>query len=757
MCDCTRRSPCTVALCVGGALFVALMLGWAVPAAEGSGPDAAAAVKYAPPVQPLLAWTVARDTGDVFVVDAAAVLYRLSPSDLSVVGKSTVLFKALPKAPVFLTVDESRLFVSNLVVTRTQVLRRSDFHQMTVLNEAGPMAVDPGRRLFMVSRGALVYYDLQALTRAPTVLIPALKLGAYGDVPRDVIADAAGRRLYVRTYGALGSPPHNPEFYALYDLDTLARVKTFNPQLANLSRISLAEAAVEIVLMDRAYAGFLGSALRVFDPGGTELRSAHPIDGTPAIDATGTWIYLLRERGLWVLNAGDLSCKSIFPFQTEAPADLALSLDGQHLYLFGNGWLAVKDTPDLQTLGTMPVSPLPVAWNRDTGTFFGPAFFPSPQMKQDGTAFVQVGGYGETYRTTDGGRSWRFLPALTYPDFMYALHLSLSPDFARDRTLVALARQLDTLLRSTDGGDTWDFWTPRIAFVSDRGGNRDVYTMQQDGVDVRRVTDAPSAEENPAWSPAWTRLAFQSNRNGNWDIFTVRADCQPGPDCDLKQLTDNPADDMLPAWSPDGRAIAFVSTRDGNPEIYLMDSDGQNQRRLTFNPTGDWRPAWLPDSRQFVFTSDRTGHNGLYLMAAPAGAEKLTAEPKVTPFVVGASDNRDPAVSAAGIVAFLSDRGGMSQAYRQDLGPEGSTASLVAKGIEPEGHPSWVDDAGVHGGGLLVSIERNGATNIFKADYPDRYIAMTNGSSFDGHPAWGPAWWRPDSQLSRAQLKPYQK
>jgi hypothetical protein len=765
MSDGIRRACWALALGVGLALLMMMIDAWPAVKVAASAPTAAPVAKTAPPAQPLLAWAVASDTGDVFVLDATAKLYRLSATDLSVVARSGVLFKTPGKAAAFLAVDRTRLFVGSETVTRTLVLRRSDFGQVTALNEAGPMAVDPDRKLFLVSRGALVHYDLKALGQPARVLIPTLKSGAYGDVPRDVVADPHGRRLYVRIYGAIGSPPHNPEFCAIYDLDTLQRTATFGQQLANLSRVTLAENTDDLAVVDSSNSGFLGSSLQIFNRQGTELRIARPLDGIPVLDAGGSWVYLLRDRGLWVLNAGDLSWRSILPFQVDAPADLALSPDGRRLYLFGNGWLAVKDTAELQSLGLPSVSPFPAAWVDDPNPFFGPAFFASPQMEQDHTAFVQVGGYAETYRTADGGKSWRFLPALTYPDFQYALHLSLSPDFAHDRTMTALTSQLHSLLRSTDAGETWEFWTPRIAFVSDRGGNRDLYTMQQDGTDVLRLTDAPYPEENPAWSPAWTHLAFQGNRSGTWDIYTMKADCGPGQDCDLRQLTDDPADDTLPAWSPDGRSIAFVSTRDGNPEVYVMDSDGANQRRLTFQPTGDWRPAWLPDSHHLVFVSDRAGDNDIYEMEVPASPTKLTAEPKVTPLVTGPADDRDPAISAFWVMAFLSDRDGTMRAYRMELGSAGSSAyavaeprrSVVSGTVEAEGHPSWIDDAGIHGGNLLVSIEQGGATNIHVVDYPDYDTALTSSSGFNGHPAWGPPWWRPDDKTSRAQLKPYQK
>ncbi len=733
---------------VGMALLLTIVLG---------GPaDQASAAKPAPPAQPLLAWTVAPDTGEVFVLDATATLFRLSPTDLTVAARSTPLFKSADHAAAYLAVDGDRLFVGGEAVSQTLVLRRSDFARLATLNNAGPMGVDPGRMLFIASRGAVVDYDLTALSQAPDTLLPGLEPGAFGEVARDVVADPAGRRLYVRIYGEFGSAPHNPESYAIYDLDTLKRTAAFDSQLASLSRVAVAEGSGELACVDFAYVGFLGSSLRIFDLQGTELRVARPLDGVPAMDPSGRWVYLLRDRGLWVLNAGDLSCRSVLPFQTRAPAGLALSPDGQRLYLLGNGWLTVKDTAELQSLGLPPVSPLPAAWVSEPDPSLGPAFFPSPLMAKDHAAFVQVGGYGETYRTTDDGHSWRFLPALTYPDFQNAVYLSLSPDFAEDRTMAALTGQLHTLLRSTDAGDTWDFWTPPIAFVSDRDGNRELYTMLQDGGDVHRLTDAPSAEENPAWSPAWTRLAFQSNRNGNWDIFTGQVICRAGQECGPSQLTDDPGDDTMPAWSPDGRSIAFVSTRDGNPEIYVMGSDGQNQRRLTFSAAADSHPAWLCDSRHLVFVSDRKGDSDIYEIEAPAGPEKLTAEPKVTALVTGPADDRDPTVSAFNIMAFLSDRSGVTQAYRMDLGSSGSVYA-VAAAREAEGHPSWVDDAGVQGGSLLVSIERDGATNIHSVDYPDRDTALTNESGFNGHPAWGPTWWRPDEKLSRSQLKAYEK
>jgi len=78
------------------------------------------------------------------------------------------------------------------------------------------------------------------------------------------------------------------------------------------------------------------------------------------------------------------------------------------------------------------------------------------------------------------------------------------------------------------------------------------------------------------------QIAFSSERDGNYEIYVMDADGN-----NQRRLTNNPANESGPSWSPDGQKIAFVSTRDGNCEIYVMDADGKNQRNLTNHPADD--------------------------------------------------------------------------------------------------------------------------------------------------------------------------
>jgi TolB protein len=112
----------------------------------------------------------------------------------------------------------------------------------------------------------------------------------------------------------------------------------------------------------------------------------------------------------------------------------------------------------------------------------------------------------------------------------------------------------------------------RIAFVSTRDGNAEIYTANPDGTNQTRLTNTPDAQElTPAWSPDGTSLAFTRtvNREPNdtrpviADIYVVNAD-----GTNLRAVTNGGGFNLSPSWSPDGRRIVF-SRSSFNPELFL--------------------------------------------------------------------------------------------------------------------------------------------------------------------------------------------
>lgn len=128
-----------------------------------------------------------------------------------------------------------------------------------------------------------------------------------------------------------------------------------------------------------------------------------------------------------------------------------------------------------------------------------------------------------------------------------------------------------------------------IVFHSERDGNMEIYVMNTDGSDQRRLTNNDADDVCPAWSPDGTRIAFASYRDGYGAIYVIDAD-----GANLQRLVSDgrTEDGSFPAWSPDGVWLAFISNRDGNGEVYVMRADGSGQRRLTHDGADDGAPAW---------------------------------------------------------------------------------------------------------------------------------------------------------------------
>lgn len=82
-------------------------------------------------------------------------------------------------------------------------------------------------------------------------------------------------------------------------------------------------------------------------------------------------------------------------------------------------------------------------------------------------------------------------------------------------------------------------------------------------------------EEDTAPAAYGDRIAFMSERSGNWEIYVMNVD-----GTGLKRLTNNSSIDGLPAWSPNGRSIAFVSNEGGTWGVWAMNADGSGRRKL---------------------------------------------------------------------------------------------------------------------------------------------------------------------------------
>jgi TolB protein len=132
-----------------------------------------------------------------------------------------------------------------------------------------------------------------------------------------------------------------------------------------------------------------------------------------------------------------------------------------------------------------------------------------------------------------------------------------------------------------------------------------VYVVPIGGGTPRRVTqNFPSYWHG--WSPDGKTLAFVGQRNGDFDIYTI-----PVAGGDETRLTTAKGLDDGPEYTPDGNYIYFNSERTGHMQIWRMHSDGSAQEQITFDDFNNWFPHISPDGKWMVFLSyeaDVTGH-----------------------------------------------------------------------------------------------------------------------------------------------------
>ena len=123
------------------------------------------------------------------------------------------------------------------------------------------------------------------------------------------------------------------------------------------------------------------------------------------------------------------------------------------------------------------------------------------------------------------------------------------------------------------------------------GGNCGVWKMAPNGQGQVQVA-LDNSDTMPAWSHDGSRLAFMSARDGNWEVYTVGENGG-----EVVRLTNDGADDGLPAWSPDDKWIAFVSSRGGLWSLYIVPATGGEAQKLWDVPNigREWmeqRLAW---------------------------------------------------------------------------------------------------------------------------------------------------------------------
>jgi TolB protein len=258
----------------------------------------------------------------------------------------------------------------------------------------------------------------------------------------------------------------------------------------------------------------------------------------------------------------------------------------------------------------------------------------------------------------------------------------------------------------------------RVLFVQARSEGKEIYSMDYDGGQVKRITRNGSINLSPEWWPDDNGVIYTSYKHGEPNLYSLRL--QGAED----RLTGGIGVDVGAEFSPDGRQLAFMKNVDGNPDIYITDDRGKGLSRITWLKSVEASPTWSPDGKKMAFVSDRYGHPQVFVMNVDgSGVQRVTLE---------GSYNTSPAWSPTGdLIAYTNRIGGKFGIALVD--PETlQSRQLVGEAGNNE-DSSWSPD-GRH---ICFSSDRTGTYQIYIVDRDGRKEwRITSGKGNKNQPAW---------------------
>jgi Tol biopolymer transport system component len=214
----------------------------------------------------------------------------------------------------------------------------------------------------------------------------------------------------------------------------------------------------------------------------------------------------------------------------------------------------------------------------------------------------------------------------------------------------------------------------RVAFHSDLHGHNDVFVIDTDGGNLRRITDHPGADTDPDWMPDG-RLLFASDRDGDENIWLMNLE-----NGELQQLTHYDGGRTGgPTPAGDGRRIAFSSDRMFSWQVYVLDLSTGDAARVTGPLPGRCNPAWNPARELIAYMA------GGDLVGTDLRVMRPDGE-QVRPLAGEDGDNQDPQYSEDGArLVWVTDRHGNWDVYEAD--GDGNDERRVSATPADERHP----------------------------------------------------------------------
>jgi TolB protein len=182
------------------------------------------------------------------------------------------------------------------------------------------------------------------------------------------------------------------------------------------------------------------------------------------------------------------------------------------------------------------------------------------------------------------------------------------------------------------GSNSAPAWSPdgkQLAVVLSKDGPSQIYLMNPDGSNVRRITHSGAIDTEPFFSPDGQFLYFTSDRGGTPQVYRM-----PAQGGDAVRLTFEGSYNVSPRISPDGKTLAFISRVEGQFRLAIMDLASRQTQLLTEGPR-DESPSFAPNGRMLLYATDVGGRGVLAAVSSDGRVQQR--------LTVQTADIREPA------------------------------------------------------------------------------------------------------------------
>jgi hypothetical protein len=241
-----------------------------------------------------------------------------------------------------------------------------------------------------------------------------------------------------------------------------------------------------------------------------------------------------------------------------------------------------------------------------------------------------------------------------------------------------------------------------LVFTARERGQQDLWVVSVGSSNPIRLTNDPSDERDPVWSPDGQQLAYASHRDGNWELYVYDVITE-----ERTRLTYDLSFQGHPSWSPDGAFVVYESYQGNNLDLYVMPVDGSSlPQRLTDSDALDFAPSWSPDGRRIAFVSTRDGNQDIYVYSLDNGDVVNVTQTQ-------SRDEEHPVWSPGEgeLLAFSALDEGIEKVFVKSAADPNAPAQVLERGRTP----SWSPD----GTSLVFAVDSIDSTHMVASPFAE--------------------------------------